>query len=128
VRIAMICSGRVLQSYLGGNGTMFEIAGRFDVSVAWVRKIVKAHRDTGLTSRPLQKAAWAAEQDRLGQGPGSGQVQAGHRAQGDAGGVLPGGACGELCASVARGAETGAATEKVTPRPRARQRREPPAP
>jgi|SRR6185312_3639409 len=46
---------KVLQAYLGGKGTMLEMSERFDVSVAWVRKIAKAHRDTGLMSRPLQK-------------------------------------------------------------------------
>lgn len=45
---------KLLKAHLGGQGTLRELALRFDVSVAWAWKISSAHKKTGSMERAPQ--------------------------------------------------------------------------
>jgi len=45
---------KLLKAHLAGQGTLRELALRFDVSLAWAWKISSAHKKTGSMERPLQ--------------------------------------------------------------------------
>jgi transposase len=46
---------KLLKAYVAGQGTLRELALRFDVSVAWAWKISSAHKKTGAMERTPQR-------------------------------------------------------------------------